>query len=517
MNRSVLTLPEAMLRTLRVILSAGNMRYIFINAGIVMLTFIAIAHGPFRGMGFDTMRIIMYLALLAAGLIFLNKTADNIASIYNNGTDDISSSLRNELSSREAGQFCAGYIALGAFISVFDNFATDGLGDTGDYISIALNVFFLFLTPAITLRFLTQGSATSMLNVPAGLSAALVEMGPVRYLATAGIILAVSYGVPYFIYLLLRYGFGNLIFRLLSYAFSGSFSLGLLMTYLLPIFVMILLQIIQSFCLTFPVYLYPSSAVNEDKNDTFTDHDADSAQPQPTPFQQRPATSTNNARNGNPDYDLSSAAPSLHKTPPTQPAAAEPDFRLLADADTRDMGIETQKAFALALARADALIRRGDNLSAIALLKTYANEQRNVAAYFPAYARLYRLEPQPALLHRLIHSAATGHRPSYDLIHDTLEHSDPTTLSADSILPLAQQAGKQQHYRTVLNLTRNFAKNHPNHPHLVENYYLAALALAKTGAVDKALPLLQQLHTRYPDHPRAAIIAQAIARLQGKP
>ena len=181
------------------------------------------------------------------------------------------------------------------------------------------------------------------------------------------------------------------------------------------------------------------------------------------------------------------------------------------------MGIETQKAFALALARADALIRRGDNLSAIALLKTYANEQRNVAAYFPAYARLYRLEPQPALLHRLIHSAATGHRPSYDLIHDTLEHSDPTTLPADSILPLAQQAGKQQHYRTVLNLTRNFAKNHPNHPHLVENYYLAALALAKTGAVDKALPLLQQLHTRYPDHPRAAIIAQAIARLQGKP
>ena len=529
MNRSVLTLPEAMLRTLRVILSAGNMRYIFINAGIVMLTFIAIAHGPFRGMGFDTMRIIMYLALLAAGLIFLNKTADNIAGIYNNGTDDISSSLRNELSSREAGQFCAGYIALGAFISVFDNFATDGLGNTGDYISIALNVFFLFLTPAITLRFLTQGSATSMLNVPAGLSAALVEMGPVRYLATAGIILVVSYGVPYFIYLLLRYGFGNLIFRLLSYAFSGSFSLGLLMTYILAIIVMILLQIIQSFSLTFPVYLYPSSAVNEDKNDTFTDHDADAAQPQPTPFQPRPATSTNNARNGNPDYDLSpaasrqqqtppaqpAAAPSLHKTPPTQPAAAEPDFRLLADADTRDMGIETQKAFALALARADALIRRGDNLSAIALLKTYANEQRDVAAYFPAYARLYRLDPQPALLHRLIHSAATGHRPSYDLIHDTLEHSDPASLPADSILPLAQQAGKQQHYRTVLNLTRNFAKNHPNHPHLVENYYLAALALAKTGAVDKALPLLQQLHTRYPDHPRAAIIAQAIARLQG--
>ncbi|WP_298642595.1 hypothetical protein [uncultured Cardiobacterium sp.] len=242
-----------------------------------------------------------------------------------------------------------------------------------------------------------------------------------------------------------------------------------------------------------------------------------------------PAPDFHNGRNGNPDYDLSPAAPGLHKTPPAQPAApglhktpsaqpaaaAEPDFRLLADADTRAMGIETQKAFALALARADALIRRGDNLSAIALLKTYANEQRDAAAYFPAYARLYQLDPQPALRDRLIHSAAAGHRPSYDLIRDTLEYADPAQLPADSILPLAQQAGKQQHYRAVLNLTRNFAKNHPNHPHLVDNYYLAALALAKTGQTDKALPLLQQLHARYPDHPHAAQIARALARLQG--
>ena len=66
----------------------------------------------------------------------------------------------------------------------------------------------------------------------------------------------------------------------------------------------------------------------------------------------------------------------------------------------------------------------------------------------------------------------------------------------------------------MLNLIRNFAKNHPNHPHLIENYYLVALALAKTGAADKALSLLQQLHTRYPDHPRAATIALVIARLQ---
>ena len=91
----------------------------------------------------------------------------------------------------------------------------------------------------------------------------------------------------------------------------------------------------------------------------------------------------------------------------------------------------------------------------------------------------------------------------------------PESITPDRILPLALQAMKAERYQRVLELTRNFAKNHPNHPHLVENYYLAALALAKTGAVDKALPLLQQLHTRYPDHPRAATIEQAIARLQG--
>lgn len=94
---------------------------------------------------------------------------------------------------------------------------------------------------------------------------------------------------------------------------------------------------------------------------------------------------------------------------------------------------------------------------------------------------------------------------------------EPAQPTADSILPQALQAMKAQQYQRVLELTRNFGKAHPNHPHLVENYYLTALALAKTGAADKALPLLQQLHKRYPDHPRAATIAQAIARLQGKP
>ena len=396
--------------------------------------------------------------------------------------------------------FIAGFLA-----------AALGARETFTYIVIGLNIllFLLFLIylPAIKLVFLEHDKAGAMTSIQK-ISTAVSDIGGSRY--CIALLLNLGVAIVFLIppALLDNIGFiaakqseADLILRL-----SGEATPFLRISAALGYAIGFFANTINSNTFAF---LYPRT-------------DEDSADNGPAP-------DFHNRRNGHPDYDLSpaasrqqqtppaqpAAAPSLHKTPPTQPAAAEPDFRLLADADTRDMGIETQKAFALALARADALIRRGDNLSAIALLKTYANEQRDVAAYFPAYARLYRLDPQPALLARLIHSAAAGHRPSYDLIHDTLEHSDPTTLPADSILPLAQQAGKQQHYRTVLNLTRNFAKNHPNHPHLVENYYLAALALAKTGAADKALPLLQQLHTRYPDHPRAAIIAQAIARLQG--
>ena len=517
-----LTPIEALQRSLRYSCKPGSLIYTLIIGIIAGQTHIMLAKKLYAVMMTDKGVGTLFLAVLlhlAVYFLFLDaKLLDNAERIRAGmGDESVPVTPFSHMTVGGVLRYFGGILLLTLLFPISINFilgflaALLGAKETLFYIATGLNVLLILLFsiyfPAIKLVFLDYGKAGAMTSIQK-ISTAVSDIGGSRYCIALLLNLAVTLValIPALIFdnisaVAAKQAEADLILRL-----SGDAPLfiyiSMTISYILGFFV----NTINSNTFAF---LYPR-----------TDEDgADNG----------PAPDFHNRRNGHPDYDLSpaasrqqqtppaqpAAAPSLHKTPPTQPAAAEPDFRLLADADTRDMGIETQKAFALALARADALIRRGDNLSAIALLKTYANEQRDVAAYFPAYARLYRLEPQPALLHRLIHSAATGHRPSYDLIHDTLEHSDPTSLPADSILPLAQQAGKQQHYRTVLNLTRNFAKNHPNHPHLVENYYLAALALAKTGAVDKALPLLQQLHTRYPDHPRAAIIAQAIARLQG--
>ena len=95
-----------------------------------------------------------------------------------------------------------------------------------------------------------------------------------------------------------------------------------------------------------------------------------------------------------------------------------------------------------------------------------------------------------------------------------LDETPDGVLPADWILPLAQTAAGKQHYDTVLKLTRGFAKHHPGHPHIVENYFLSARALAKKGERDKAQQLLQQLLARYPDHAKAIQIRRTLELMQ---
>ena len=166
------------------------------------------------------------------------------------------------------------------------------------------------------------------------------------------------------------------------------------------------------------------------------------------------------------------------------------------------------------MAEADEHFKHGQIDAGLALLAPYTDTQHDPAIYFPAYQRRYALQPQDTLLHRLMVAAARGSTHCYDLIQPELERINPAELPADIIRPLAQQAAKQQQYPTVLALTRHFAKNHPEHPHLADNYYLAALALAHNGQTDKALPILQQLLTRYPDHPHRDLFRRAAAQLQ---
>ena len=223
-------------------------------------------------------------------------------------------------------------------------------------------------------------------------------------------------------------------------------------------------------------------------------------------------------------YDIDqSAQPAMATAPAAQndiplPAPAKgdtpPDCSLLADADTSKMNLETQKTFAAVLTRADALLGSNRIDAGLALLAPYADEAHDAAAYFPAYRRIYALAPQYALLQRLITAAACGHQPSFDFIRPELARINPADLPADEIYPLALYAARQRQHQTVLVLTRQFAKHHPNHPQLIDNYLLAARALAKTGHTDKAQQMLTQMLARFGEHEKAGQIRATLKLLQ---
>lgn len=164
-----------------------------------------------------------------------------------------------------------------------------------------------------------------------------------------------------------------------------------------------------------------------------------------------------------------------------------------------------------ALAYAADAIRRGDNGAAITLLTPYTDAAHDPVTYHSAYRLLYPLAPNDTLRDRLIAAAIQGDNNSYTIIADTLATLDPAILPADNILPLVRQAYSRRDYHCVLNLTRRFAIHHPNHPHIVDNYHFAALAMDKTGKSEDALILLQKLRTHYPEHTCLTDITQTIA------
>ena len=356
----------------------------------------------------------------------------------------------------------------------------------------AFIIVLFLLTPAMLLAMLeTETAGAAFSSRP--LAHAISEIGTVNYIVAlliAGITFLIWWGVTHF-------WLGpalqqNLVGNLLEQAFSGKKSFSLPMVFYIYSFISSLSIMLLAF---FNHHFYATFFPREGEDDEYGMDISD-----------REGITATLAEHG------VSAAPQAEK----KAAEPLPDFSLLTDADTSNMGIETQKAFALALARADALLTSNKIDAGLELLAPFADENHDAAAYFPAYQRIYALKPQYDLLHRLIAAAARGHQPSFDLIRPELERIDPATLPADSVLPLAQFAARQQHYKTVLAITRQFAKNHPEHPQLIDNYILAARALAKIGAVDKAQQLLQQMLTRFPDHAKAAQIRHTLKLLQEK-
>ena len=357
----------------------------------------------------------------------------------------------------------------------------------------AIIIVLFLLTPAMLLAMLeTETAGAAFSSRP--LAHAISEIGTVNYIVAlliAGITFLIWWGVTHFwLEPALQQ---NLVGNLLEQAFSGKKSFSLPMVFYIYSFISSLSIMLLAF---FNHHFYATFFPREDDEDGEYGMD----------ISDREGITATLAEHG------VSAAPQAEK----KAAEPLPDFSLLTDADTSNMGIETQKAFALALARADALLTSNKIDAGLALLVPFADENHDAAAYFPAYQRIYALKPQYDQLHRLIAAAARGHQPSFDLIRPELERIDPATLPADSVLPLAQFAARQQHYKTVLAITRQFAKNHPEHPQLIDNYILAARALAKIGAVDKAQQLLQQMLTRFPDHAKAAQIRHTLKLLQEK-
>lgn len=482
-------------RALRFTFKSGNLIYIVGIAVILSISMnINASHMLEQAVTRQelTPSLFAMLVQLVAGVILICKVLDNTGRLRL-GLDNEEISL-NPVSVVSLGLPLryTGIIMLFGFVTGIIAAVLGNIISNQIVFGAFIIVLFL-LTPAMLLAMLeTETAGAAFSSRP--LAHAISEIGTVNYIVAlliAGITFLIWWGVTHFwLEPALQQ---KLVGNLLEQAFSGKKSFSLPMVFYIYSFISSLSIMLLAF---FNHHFYATFFPREDDEDGEYGMD----------ISDREGITATLAEHG------VSAAPQAEN----QAAEPLPDFSLLADADTRNLDIEAQKAFALALARADALLTSNNIDAGLELLAPFADEAHDAAAYFPAYQRIYALKPQYDQLHRLIAAAARGHQPSFDLIRPELERIDPATLPADSVLPLAQFAARQQHYKTVLAITRQFAKNHPDHPQLIDNYILAARALAKIGGQDKAQQLLQQMLARFPDHAKAAQIRHTLKLLQEK-
>jgi len=80
------------------------------------------------------------------------------------------------------------------------------------------------------------------------------------------------------------------------------------------------------------------------------------------------------------------------------------------------------------------------------------------------------------------------------------------------VLDLARVMDRFGDHESVIRITNGFANQHPHHPDVAENYYLAAKALwFGRGKGEQAVRILKQLRQRYPEHP----LREEMQRLAG--
>ena len=482
-------------RALRFTFKSGNLVYILIVAIIICISIsINAAHMMELSMARDRLTPSMPALLLQmfAGVIMVCKILDNIERLrLGMDNENIPLSLISVISASVPLCYIGIIILFGFSVGFIAEFFSSFFEEKYTY-GLFIIVLFI-LTPAMLLTLLETSTARAAFS-PRQVSNAMSEIGMGSYITALLIAGVLAFLWWAFVnYLVIPGMQQRLATNILEQAFSGKKHFSFPASFYIFAFISSITALLLAF---FNHHFYATFFPREDDEDGEYGMD----------ISDREGITATLAEHG------VSAAPQAEK----KAAEPLPDFSLLTDADTSNMGIEAQKAFALALTRADALLTSNKIDAGLELLAPFADEAHDAAAYFPAYQRIYALKPQYDLLHRLIAAAARGHQPSFDLIRPELERIDPATLPADSVLPLAQFAARQQHYKTVLAITRQFAKNHPDHPQLIDNYILAARALAKSGAEDKAQQLLQQMLARFPDHAKAAQIRHTLKLLQEK-
>ena len=500
------SIPQNMLRALRFTVKFGNLIYILITGLFVAIGFDVFYKQQFmQGLGktyaFSMKAFLFFLAI--AFIIFFCKILDNAARLRSGMEDEfVPVTPTSVMPLLLSVQLALAFVSLAYLISFIPRVIYLSLAAFITLLVIVALILF-FLAPAILLAVITEVNTKAAFSSQR-LGEAVTEIDVGRYFAMTAIAFAIFAAYLLTDYLLIAPAMQQTMMGdLMQQLMSGKDEKSLVLPTIVHIYSLMTGLIFMSIAF-FTHHFYACCFPREDSDDDIESFSYGMS------TAEMASISTTLAGHG--------VTPPAAEDKSAAPAAVEPlpDFSLLADADTSGMGIETQKAFALALARADALLGSNKIDAGLALLAPYADGAHDAAAYFPAYRRIYALKPEYELLQRLAVAAAHGHAPSFDLIRPELERIDPTTLPADLIYPLAQFAARQQHYPLVLTLTRGFAQQHPDHPQLIDNYLLAARALAKTGHADRAQQLLTQMLSRFAHHEKAGQIRATLKLLQAQ-
>jgi len=89
---------------------------------------------------------------------------------------------------------------------------------------------------------------------------------------------------------------------------------------------------------------------------------------------------------------------------------------------------------------------------------------------------------------------------------------------AKQVLDLARIMDRLGDHESIIRLTNGFAQQHPHHPDVAENYFLAARALwFGRGKGEQAKRIVSQLIKRYPDHPQVDAMQRLAEQLSSDP